>query len=758
MEPDPIRAGMDDPDRIEAARRLLAQAPGEAIDRLAALSARLLGAAHSQVWIFTDEPVSLTPRPASAHELAARTFAGEAATPASGAYLGTPIEVDDVRVGVLCVHDTEPFEWTPHDVDVLRELAGAIAAELERGALAAELEASTVRLDLAFAAASIGGFDWDLRTDELHWDDRLMELFGYTKQTWVAHIEKFNVRVHPDDRERVAAAIAHAVGNRGEYAAEYRVVHDDGTVRWVAARGRVMSDEDGEPERMLGAAYDTTSAQIAAERLGRMLESMSIAFLTLYLEGRLTYVNGAAERMLGRSREELVGERLDPGPEAESADRRALETGEPQSFELYHPSLDRWFDARAAPSAEGLSVSYHDITSRVRAEQDAARLAGEREEALAASGAATGRLQILSTASARLAGTLEVEELLQILSDVVLNGFGSGIVVAVADRVLQDGATGNGFQIALGEGTGDRLPASALATGPGVYGDVPSLTLPLVSRGRMLGALIVLEPVDSALDRRVLVELAARAGVALDNAVLFGAEKRLALTLQRSLLPAGVPDLPGIELATRYLPGTGGRDVGGDFYIAHPLEDGRLLLVIGDVMGHGAQAAARMGQLRAVLAAYAYDGDPPDRVLAHLSVRAPALLDLPMATVLVGIYDPPSRVLTFALAGHLPPLVAPLDAEPAFVPAAPGPPLGVGTADYERHLAEIPAGATVVLYTDGLIEDRRWPIDQGMEALRRALIEMRLPPEAVCDHVLGALGRRDGAEDDIALLIMNHSG
>jgi hypothetical protein len=120
MEPDPIRAGRDDAHRIEAARRLLAQAPGEAIDRLAALSARLLGAAHSQVWIFTDEPVSLTPRSASAVELAARTFAGEPAVPSSGAYLGAVIEVDEIRLGVLCVYDDEPFEWTAHDLDVLR--------------------------------------------------------------------------------------------------------------------------------------------------------------------------------------------------------------------------------------------------------------------------------------------------------------------------------------------------------------------------------------------------------------------------------------------------------------------------------------------------------------------------------------------------------------------------------------------------------------------------------------------------------------
>ena len=276
-----------------------------------------------------------------------------------------------------------------------------------------------------------------------------------------------------------------------------------------------------------------------------------------------------------------------------------------------------------------------------------------------------------------------------------------------------------------------------------------AVALPLVSRGRTLGVAIVIGAVESALDRRVLVELAARAGVALDNAILFGSERRLALTLQRSLLPTALPSLPGIELAARYLPGAGGQDVGGDFYLGHALEDGRLLLVIGDVMGHGPQAAARMGQLRAVLAAYAYEGDPPDRVLAHVSVRASALLDLPMATVLVGIFDPRTRRLTFSLAGHLPPLVG-----GEFVDARPGPPLGTAMTDYERHTVDVPEGGTVVLYTDGLIEDRERTIDAGLELLRASLLGVHVAPDALCDHVLRALGREQGGEDDIALLVM----
>ena len=144
-------------------------------------------------------------------------------------------------------------------------------------------------------------------TNALHWDDRLMELFGYDAASYVPHIDCFIARLHPDDRERIEAAIASAVERCGDYEADYRVVHADGAVRWVAARGRVLCGPDGRPTRMLGAAYDTTAVHSAAERLGRVLETMSTAFFTLDRDWRFTYVNRAAERILGRRRDELVG-------------------------------------------------------------------------------------------------------------------------------------------------------------------------------------------------------------------------------------------------------------------------------------------------------------------------------------------------------------------------------------------------------------------------------------------------------------------
>src|SRR3954451_10193383 len=369
---DSVRAGLEDPDRIEAARRLLAQAPREALDRLAALSARLLRAAHAQITLMADAPVVISPTPADEFAIGALTVAAfEQAEPlvlahaskdGVASFLAVPIEIGGARVGVLSVYDTEPRAWTPQDTETLRELAGTVAAELERGALTAELETSSVRLDLGFAAAQIGSFDWNIVTGALHFDDRLLELFGYSDETWLPHIDSFWARLHADDRAKAEVAIARAIETVGDYEADYRVVQPDGSVRWVAARGRVLADPDGRPARMLGAAYDTTDAHGAAERLGRVLETMGTAFFTLGRDWRFTYLNAATERLMGRGRDELVGrviwevyDALEGTPSAGNS-RAAMATREPRSFEHFDPALDAHFDVRATPSEDGISV------------------------------------------------------------------------------------------------------------------------------------------------------------------------------------------------------------------------------------------------------------------------------------------------------------------------------------------------------------------------------------------------------------------
>jgi serine phosphatase RsbU (regulator of sigma subunit) len=250
-------------------------------------------------------------------------------------------------------------------------------------------------------------------------------------------------------------------------------------------------------------------------------------------------------------------------------------------------------------------------------------------------------------------------------------------------------------------------------------------------------------------------DLVGRAGVALDNALLYGNSRRVGIALQRSLLPGSLPQVDGVGLAARYLPGVEGIEVGGDFYVAHELADGRLLVGIGDVMGRGVQAAATMGQLRSVLLTLAYGGDPPEAVLDRLASLVDDLLDLQMATVLLGVYDPARRRLRIASAGHPPPLLAPLDEEPRFLDVVPGPPLGAGPADHPALEVDVPDGATIVLYTDGVVERRGESLGDGMERLRRALVDVKLPPAAVCEHALRVTGRAEGSDDDVAIVVLS---
>jgi len=809
----PTLAVLDDPQRIAVARRLLTDMRREAVERLTRLVARLLRTEYAQLSILTDKQVVAAlhgPGDRGPKEIAdsmcavtvsngggalvlpdAGADARVAGLPAVrsgvvGAYVGVPVAAGGALVGALCAYDARPREWRPDEVEVLRELAGVVSAELETRALAADLADDAVRLNLGFAAANVGSFDWDLVTNRLQWDDRLKELFGYTAGTFEEHFWSFEARLHPDDRERVAGAIAAAVEIGGGYEAEYRVVHPDGSVRWIAARGRVLCDEDGRPVRMLGAAHDTTAGHSASERIARHLETMGAAFLSVDREWRFTYLNAQGERLFGRSREELLGRVLweeypdligTPTHEHYTA---AVATQEPTRFVQYYQPLDIWFDVRAFPAADGLSVYFDDVSARVRAERAAAASAREREEALAVAQRATGRLEILSAASARMAATLEVREVLAILTDVVLSGLGSWLAIGLREDIAAELSDRLDIPVARRlrlvevahadpprrESLADalrELPPALDALDPAASAEereisgVRATVLPLASRGRLVGVVLVGDAPDDPFDARLLHDLVMRAASAVENAVLYGAERRMGATLQRTLLPGALPRMPNIEIAARYLPGTVGRDVGGDFYVAQVLADGRLLLIIGDVMGHGMQAAAHMGQLRAILTAYAIDGDAPERVLSRLSSRITDLVDLPMATALVAVYDAPARRLTAASAGHLPPLIAADGAEPEFMDLRPGPPLGVGPTDYASRTVDVASSATVVLFTDGLIEERRRVIDDGLERLRRTVGEIRLPPEAVCDRVLADLDRTRGGEDDIALVVFRHA-
>ncbi|KOU27626.1 PAS/PAC sensor protein [Streptomyces sp. WM6373] len=289
-------------------------------------------------------------------------------------------------------------------------------------------------------------------------------------------------------------------------------------------------------------------------------------------------------------------------------------------------------------------------------------------------------------------------------------------------------------------------------------------------------------------DRAVAVELAARAAVCIDNARLYRREHERALILQRSLLPPGDPEAAGLDIACRYLPGNAATEVGGDWFDVIELPGHRTALVVGDVMGRGLRAAVAMGELRTAVRTLALLDLEPAEVLTALDEIARGLgapggsqqasraalhsrdsdrSEVYLATCVYAVYDPVTRRCTIANAGHMPPvLVSPNhtgpgeDREPMpalLLEVPPGLPLGVGGEPFEEVEVELPEGALLALYTDGLVESRDHPLEEGLRGLRAALADPVRPLEDVCDHVLNTLDTRHG-EDDIALLMARVQG
>jgi len=231
-------------------------------------------------------------------------------------------------------------------------------------------------------------------------------------------------------------------------------------------------------------------------------------------------------------------------------------------------------------------------------------------------------------------------------------------------------------------------------------------------------------------------------------------ERRNAETLQRSLLPDRLPNMPGVELACRYIPGGAGLEVGGDWYDAFTLPRGRLGFTIGDVVGRGLAAAATMGQLRTALRAYAIETDSPATVLQRLSRLADEFDAAQMATLIYGVLDPDAQTLTFANAGHPPPLLIEPDGSAHYLMEGRSPPLGVTKAAQAEVTVTIRPGSTLLLYTDGLIERRREPITKGMETLRTAVEGQHGDLGSLFDDRVLQPPRPESSGDDVALLLV----
>ena len=282
------------------------------------------------------------------------------------------------------------------------------------------------------------------------------------------------------------------------------------------------------------------------------------------------------------------------------------------------------------------------------------------------------------------------------------------------------------------------------------------LYVPLVAARRANGLLVMSWAERYALspeERRFVEALAGQAAQALDRASAFESEQSIAETLQRSVLPASLPRVEGMQLAARYLPGTAGVAVGGDWFDAIRLQDGQLGLVVGDVVGKGVQAAATMGQLRNGLRAFSLDRMKPSSTLTRLNRLAEEIMETAFATVVYAVIDGDTGVCRYSSAGHPPPLVVFPDRRVEFLEGGRGLPLGAGTdTRYTQAIVDLPVGSTVVLYSDGLVERRGESIDVGLERLSLAALEGPREPEQLVEHLLQRLVGSEDRGDDIALL------
>ena len=348
---------------------------------------------------------------------------------------------------------------------------------------------------------------------------------------------------------------------------------------------------------------------------------------------------------------------------------------------------------------------------------------------------------------------------------VLLLDYSSGHLIATAAAGLEEEVR-QGVRIPVGRGFAGRI---AVEHRPVVLDHVDHTTVlnpilmekgirtlmgvPMVAGGRVIGVIHVgsLTPREFTTHDIDLLQLAADRAATTVQSLSARDDRVAAAALQRSLLPFELPLIPGAQAAARYVPGQG--VVGGDWYDVFPLPSGELCVVIGDVAGSGLPAAVIMGRMRSVLRAYALETVDPGEVLGRLDRKMHHFEPGAMATVAYAVFDPGLERVHIASAGHLPPVVAAAGQAGELADVAGGLMIGVDASAHRPVTTmEIPPGTLLCFYTDGLVERREFPLDEGLARLCRAV--MAEPPDAACASVMGAIVGAESVRDDIALLML----
>ncbi|WP_233580850.1 SpoIIE family protein phosphatase [Streptomyces triticirhizae] len=555
---------------------------------------------------------------------------------------------------------------------------------------------------------------------------------------------------------------------------------------WLVSR-RLLRQTRGLGPAEITRMYEHHDAVLHAVREG---------VLILDGDGRLTLVNEEAERLL-----QLPGEAAGRPVDELGLDRRTVRllASDREATDEVHLWGDRLITVNHRLIHEGGDRPGTVTTLRDTTEMRV--LSGQAE-------AAQRRLTLLYRASVAIGSTLDVRRTAEELTEVAVPDFASLVSVDLAQAVLRGeeaiGAEERVRRAAVGPagaphplhpvGTSFRLEIdseelAALRTGRTVltadlaaeewwrHGDEAFarrvldaglhslITAPLVSRGVVVGMAGFWrgrnrpEPFDLD-DLSLAEELAARTAVCVENARRYTREHDMTEALQRSLLPTEVPPQSAVEAESRYLPAQAG--VGGDFFDVIPLSGARVALVVGDVVGHGLHSAVTMGLLRSAVHNFSALDLPTEDLLGRLDELAERGEEdggginptgpIIGATCLYAIYDPVDGRCVLGRAGHLPPVLVHPDGSVEFPDLPAHPPLGVGGMPFETVTIELPEGARIALYTDGLVESRDRDIDDGLALLGQALAQAPPDPDRACDAVLDAM-LPEHPTDDVALLI-----